>query len=337
MAGRHRAVQPRAGWRRHIAVLATTGLLLGTGGFAEGAQSPAAYRAFSDGSWWNRALPRTAPTHPNSEALLTYLRSGSESSSCLTLAGAGTGQWGQPVYWAGQDDRTYRVRPTNYPLPPELARLRVPAQAAPAATSDAELVIFDRAKGYVVALWHARYDASADRWSAGGAAVTYLRSNGLHVRTGRSNDPRNTGSWRGNNGATMMVRYDEVAAGRIRHVLKFAAGPEVSTRHIFPLIASDGRATAAGAPPQGLRLRIRPGVDLRAMGLSRQALVIARALKRYGMYLGDSGGTNSLKLEDTRATGGGQLWRLGPRALCGLPLTSRYWSVLPEKYTPPAR
>jgi len=335
LSGRHRAVR-KSSWKRQVSVLATMVLLLGTGGLAEGAQS-SAYRAYSDGAWWNRSLPRQAPAHARTDALLAYLRSGDEGSRCLTLAGAGTGRWGQPVYWAGSDDRTYLVRPTDYPLPPELRTLRIPAQAAPAATSDAELVIFDRAKGYVVALWHARYDATADQWSAGGAAVTYLASNGLHVRTGRSDEPRNTGAWRGNNGATMMVRYDEVAAGRIRHVLKFAAGPEVSSRHIFPMIASDGGSRATDAPPQGLRLRIRPRVDLRAMGLSREALVIARALKRYGMYLGDSGGTNALKLEDTRASGRGQLWHLGSRALCGLPLTPRYWSVLPERYQPPAR
>ena len=96
--------------------------------------------------------------------------------------------------------------------------------------------IYDRQKGYVVALSGAEYDADADAWSAEGATVTYLDSNGLHVATGRSDDPRNRGSHRGNNGATMAVELDEVRSGAVRHVLKVAAGPEVADRFVFPMV-----------------------------------------------------------------------------------------------------
>jgi hypothetical protein len=132
----------------------------------------------------------------------------------------------------------------------------------------------------------------------------------------------------------MMVRFDEVQSGRIDHVLKVASGPEVSFRHVFPMVGSDGDSTDPAAPPQGLRFRIKPSVDLGALGLDPQALVIARALQRYGFYIGDSAGTTALKVEDTRLEGRGELWRMAPTALCGLPLTPRYWDVLPEGYQP---
>jgi hypothetical protein len=155
------------------------------------------------------------------------------------------------------------------------------------------------------------------------------------VRTGRASDPRNIGTHRGNNAAVLMARFDEVTAGRIDHVLKVASGPEVSWRHVFPMVGSDGHSPNRDAPPQGLRLRLRPSIDLDALGLDPEALVIARALQYHGMYIGDSAGVTALKLEDTRTEGRGQLWKVSPTALCGLPLSSRYWDVLPEGYEPP--
>ena len=89
-------------------------------------------------------------------------------------------------------------------------------------------------------------------------------------------------------------------------------------------------------PAEGVRLRIKPSVDLAGLGLDPQALVIARALQTYGMYLGDGGGTTALKLEDTASEGRGQVWDVTNKDLCGLPFSPAYWDVLPEGYNPSA-
>jgi hypothetical protein len=295
----------------------------------------AAYRAFAADSWWNTPLPRRAPTSALERQYLRYLRTAPDAGGgCLRLAGTAANRWGQPVFWATAGDQEYDVRVTSARRPRQLARLRIPASARPADTSDAAMTVFDRGRGYVTALTGARYDPATDSWSARGGTVTFLRSNGLHHRTGRSDDPRNQGGHRGNNGATMMVRHAEVTAGAIRHVLKVASGPETSARHVFPMVGSDGDSTHRYAPPQGLRLRIRPSVDIDALRLGKQATVIAKALQRYGMYLGDSAGVTTLKLEDTRASGRGQLWRLRSTALCKLPFTPRFWDVVRPGYDP---
>ena len=165
-------------------------------------------------------------------------------------------------------------------------------------------------------------------------ADAYLDSNGLHAGTGQASDERNRGSHRGNNGAVMMARYDEVAAGVIEHVLKVASGPDPSFRAVFPMVGSDGDSTDPSAPPQGLRFRIKPSIDLESLGLPPQALVIARALQEYGFYIGDSGGVTALKLEDTQIQGRGELWDVPADALCELPLSPEFWDVLPEGYQP---
>jgi hypothetical protein len=253
---------------------------------------------------------------------------------CVRLAGADGSQWGQPVYWASPGDPTYRVSVDMDDPPPELQDLRIPAGALAANNNDGSMTLFDVDRGYVVALTDAGYDADSDSWRASGATVTYLDSNGLDLRTGQSSDERNRGSHRGNNAAVMMARFDEVAAGAIEHVLKVASGPDPSTRSVFPMVGSDGDSSDPSAPPEGLRFRIKPSVDLESFDLPPRALVIAEALQDYGFYIGDSGGVTALKLEDTRIQGRGDLWDLSAEALCGLPLTPRYWDVLPEGYRP---
>jgi hypothetical protein len=296
-------------------------------------------RAFSSDSWWNTPLPTDAPADPDSRAILRYLSTGSESGmGCLTLAGAGDNPWGQPIFTSRRSDPEYSVEVTAPVRLPELDNVRMPLAAEPAGTSDGAMTLYDPRRGYVVMFTRLHYDEDADSWSAAGATVTYLDSNGLHVDTGLSDDPRNQGSHRGNNGATAAVLWDEVREGAILHVLKMAAGPEVSEEYVFPMVGSDGdSAPAPGIPPQGLRLRIKPTVDLDELDLDPQALVIARALQLYGTYIGDSGGRNALKLENTMVQGEGQKWDVDAEALCQLPFSPEYWDVIEAGYDPSER
>lgn len=301
-----------------------------------GETAPTAFRAFRWSSWWNTPVPEDAPSHPHATEILDYLLTAEESGAgCLTLAGAGSNQWGHPIYWAKRSDPEYDVTGISGERPEELDTLRIPVGAEPADNSDGSMTIYDRARGYVVALTDGKYDEESDSWTASGATVTYLDSNGLHADTGRSDDPRNRGSHRGNNGATMAVPWAAVQAGEVRHVVKVASGPEVSSRFVFPMVGSDGDydGSSPEVPAQGVRLRIKPDVDLSEL-VDGEALVIAEGLQRYGFYIGDSGGTTALKLEDTVAQGRGRLWDVSAEALCGLPFTSEYWDVLPEGYDP---
>lgn len=296
-----------------------------------------AARAFTPNSWWNTPLSVHAPLDPAGGKILTYLRTAPQSGDgCLNLAGAGSSPWGTPIYWARPSDPVYDVQGVSFDRPPELNRLRIPVGARPAADSDQTMVIYDRQRGYVVALTGAQYQSDTRTWTARGATLTYLASNGLNVETGRSDNPHNVGTHRGNNGPTMVVSYDQVAAGEIRHVLKVASGPELSSRFVFPMVGSDGGYTGTNpaVPPEGLRLRIKPQIDLAGLQLNPQALVIATAIQRYGIYLGDSSGATALKLENTSLEGRGRKWTLSAHSLCKLPFTSRYWEVLRPGYDP---
>ena len=82
-----------------------------------------------------------------------------------------------------------------------------------------------------------------------------------------------------------LAIYGEAASGAIRHALRFTA-PCTSRHYVYPARHEAG-SCGNHAPPMGLRVRLKPSVDI--SGLPRQARIVAQALKTYGMILADNG------------------------------------------------
>jgi hypothetical protein len=301
-----------------------------------GSMTPAhaLYRPFAGGSYWNRPLPKDAPRHRDSAAIMRFLRADNDTNY-IRLAGATeTGEWGMPIYWPGKSAPIYDVgRNCSVDQPREFNRVRIPRGARPDHTADAAMTVVDRNRGITYGFHHARYDREHDRWTTCGGTVYYLDSNGLHGDLRASDDERNRGH-RGIPPTVMAVRYDEVRAGRIDHILKIAVHT-TACRHVFPMIDDECGTWHEDAPPEGTRIRIRPGVNLERLHLSPSAMVIAKALKRYGAIIGDqSGGPIVLKLENTVAERRGFLWegRLTPTSLEHIPLSA--FEVIAPGYRP---
>lgn len=278
--------------------------------------------AFGSTSYWNTALPADVPLDPDSTAMIAWLQ-GDNVGNYIRLGGTGSnGLWGNPVYWSRDGDPTYHVINTcRFAQPPEFAQIRIPKGAASDATSDSAMTVYDTQKGLVYGLWKASYDAALDRWSACGGAVYYLNSNGLDHEAAGSDEPRNNGH-RGLPPSTYAVLFDDIRHGAINHVLKISVN-HTGCAFVFPMVGDECGTTAALAPPEGTRVRIKPSVDLSRLGLSPAAMVIARALQRYGAVIGDqSGGPATLKVENTTAEGRGQLWTgiLNADSLHAIPL-----------------
>ncbi len=83
------------------------------------------------------------------------------------------------------------------------------------------------------------------------------------------------------------MRYDEVAAGEIRHALRFTA-PQTQRAYTWPARHFASPHTETDFPPMGQRFRLKADVDISKYSKSNQ--VILTALKRYGMILADNGG-----------------------------------------------
>jgi hypothetical protein len=127
------------------------------------------------------------------------------------------------------------------------------------------------------------YDAhrTAHGWQAASGAVFDLRSNRLRPEHWTSADAAGLPILPG------LVRPAEVRAGHIDHALRFTVA-RTQRGYVHPATHQAGSTTALSAPPMGARFRLKASFSLR--GYSGAALVILKALKKYGMFVADNGG-----------------------------------------------
>ena len=117
-------------------------------------------------------------------------------------------------------------------------------------------------------------------WNAESGAVWDLRSAALRPAGWTSADAAGLPIFPG------LVRYEEVAAGRLEHAIRVTFE---STRdaYVLPATHCAGDTARAAAPPMGLRLRLKAGYGLGRV--SGHARTIAEAMKRYGLIVADNG------------------------------------------------
>jgi hypothetical protein len=174
--------------------------------------------------------------------------------------------------------------PGPYPIPTD-----TPIEAG----SDRHVLVVDSSRCRLYELYNAQPTASG--WDAGSGAAFDLSSNALRPDTWTSADEAGLPILPG------LVRYDEVQAGQINHALRFTVG---RTQRAFIHPATHlGTSPGVNDPPMGLRLRLRAGFDLGPF--QGEALVVLRALKRYGMFVADTGtswyvsGSTDTRWDDT--------------------------------------
>jgi hypothetical protein len=117
-------------------------------------------------------------------------------------------------------------------------------------------------------------------WEAGSGAVFNLRSNALRPEGWTSADAAGLPIF------PLLARYPEVRQGRIDHALRVTVARS-QAGYIHPATHLASSSSDASLPPMGLRLRLRASFDLAPY--HGQALVILRALKRYGLIVADNG------------------------------------------------
>jgi hypothetical protein len=96
-----------------------------------------------------------------------------------------------------------------------------------------------------------------------------------------------------------LVRREEVEKGEITHALRFTMD---ATRNAFmhPATHAAG-ADDATLPPMGLRVRLK--ATFPETGISGAALVVIKAMKKYGMILADNGSNWYVSGETSEAWG----------------------------------
>ncbi len=164
--------------------------------------------------------------------------------------------------------------PGPYPIPSD-----APIEGGPASSGDRHVLIVDRDRCRLYELY-AAYPQPDGSWRAGSGAVFDLRSNALRPATWTSADAAGLPILPG------LVRYEEVAAGAIRHALRFTAS-RTQRAYVWPARHYASSGTDPVLPPMGQRFRLKAGFDVSPFPTRVQ--VILAALKVYGLILADNG------------------------------------------------
>jgi hypothetical protein len=109
-----------------------------------------------------------------------------------------------------------------------------------------------------------------------------------------------------------LIRPEEIEAGEINHALVFASPINRKTTYPGgkqqvcspPASKTDGRGIGFEFIPEGARLQLDPALDLDSLNLSSATKVIAKAMKKYGMYNCDGSSDFNIYFQNLGPDGG---------------------------------
>jgi hypothetical protein len=162
--------------------------------------------------------------------------------------------------------------PGPYPIPPS-----APVEGA-GEEGDRHVLVLQTGACKLYELYSAQRSGAG--WQAGSGAVFNLRSNALRPEGWTSADAAGLPIF------PLLARYPQVDEGRIDHALRVTVS-RTQAGYIHPATHLASSSSDASVPPMGLRLRLKSSFDLAPY--RGQALVILRALKRYGLIVADNG------------------------------------------------
>ena len=164
--------------------------------------------------------------------------------------------------------------PGPYPIPPD-----APIEGGPQSTGDRHVLLVDSGNCTLYELY-AAYPQPDGSWHAGSGAIFDLSGNALRPATWTSADAAGLPILPG------LVRYDEVAAGTIRHALRFTV-VHTQNQFVWPARHEASSSTNPTYPPMGQRFRLKAGFEVSGFPTSVQVILVA--LKFYGMFVADNG------------------------------------------------
>jgi hypothetical protein len=224
----------------------------------------------------NKDISR-APVDPNSTRYIESIGAqvhlhadfGTPPSYGIPYTVVGSHQPKIPIHFTEYGEES---NPGPYPVPPN-----APVEGA-GEEGDRHVLVLQEGTCKLYELYSAQRNGSG--WDAGSGAVFDLRSNALRPEGWTSADAAGLPIF------PLLVRYPEVKAGRIDHALRVTV-QRTQRGYIHPATHFASSNSDPSLPPMGLRLRLKASFGL--AGYHGEALVVLRALKRYGLIVADNG------------------------------------------------
>jgi hypothetical protein len=186
----------------------------------------------------------------------------------ITVVGAGHAKVAVTFDYAGESDRI------GYPLGADTK-----VEGGQWTSGDRHTVVVDSSTCRLYETWATRRAGAS--WRAGSGASWSLKSNALRTDTWTSADAAGLPILPG------LLRYDEVAARKIDHAIRFTTDITDKT-YLWPARHQAGSVSNRSYPPMGARFRLKASYPI-AVGLRADTKAILAAFKAYGLVIADNG------------------------------------------------
>ena len=255
------------------------------GSFGGGVWPGGCWRPYAASSPFNRPLGDDPRIAANSAAIVQNVLG--QGLPAHMVAGDADSQWdySHPVYWSKPSDPVFTVDCLESwgKCDLEGLQIRIPDAARPAAGGDGHLTVVDQASGWEYDFWQVRSKpAGGGRLTASWGGRTRIDGDGL----GSNATAAHFGALAG------IVRAQEMQAGEIRHAL-FAVIKCGSGAKVYPAGGTGAKCSSAtNAPPMGTRFQLAMSDEqIGALAVPAWKKTMLRAMARYGIYFGDTGGS----------------------------------------------
>jgi hypothetical protein len=194
----------------------------------------------------------------------------------------------------------FRQGAANDYAAPGSGQAPIPSGATPAAGTDRHLAIVDKAAHTEWGFFN--MNSSASGWKADLAASIDLSGSGVRPAE------QGGGPWWAGAGpracgyplSAGLITREDIASGAIQHALVIAY-PHIRSRY-YTSPASSAQGTFATAQPDrgmpcGTHIQLDPSYPVSKLHLATAGNMIARALQKYGAFVGDLSGAVSLYAE----------------------------------------
>jgi hypothetical protein len=272
----------------------------GYGSFGVGNWPEACWRPYADSSPFNQELTASARVDPNSAAIVDRLLGFGPLQHIGAGNAGGDNDWGHPTFWSQPSDPLVTVHCAEPwgTCAVEGDQVRIPTGATPAAggftgddSYDNHMTVVDQTTNTEYDFWHAEKPADGS------------------INIGWGGKTRIDGDGRGSDAVAAQygtmagkIRAEELAAGQINHALFMTVKCD-SGRAVYPATKGGLPCSAIGlsdtnAPNEGTRFQLNlTDTQIDALPVPTWKKAILRAMARYGMYVGDTGGTWGIKQE----------------------------------------
>jgi hypothetical protein len=272
----------------------------GYGTFGVGNWPGACWRPYADSSPFNQELGAAPQIDSRSDEIVERLLGFGPLQHLASGDAGGSSDWGHPTFWSQPSDPLVTVHCTEPwgTCAVEGAQIRIPEGATPAAGGytgddryDNHMTVVDQATNMEYDFWHAQKPSDGE------------------IDIGWGGKTRIDGDGRGSDAVAAQygtmagkLRAEELAAGQINHALFMSVRCD-SGRAVYPATKGGLPCSAIGlpdadAPNMGTRFQLDlTDAEIDALPVPAWKQAILRAMARYGMYVGDTGGTWAIKQE----------------------------------------